>query len=90
MHGEEWNALVSERMKGRLMPQNMFLSMFAICYREVNIGWKSNALVLTDEPCAFACVEEAFSKGCDHFEEPVRLIDKSIKQQGPTQHTKTN
>lgn len=54
MHGEEWNALVSERMKGRLMLQNMFLSMFAICCREVSISWKSNALVLTDEPCAFA------------------------------------
>jgi len=69
-------------MKGRLVPQKMSLSMFAICYREVSIGWESNALVLTDEPCAFACVEEAFSKGCDHFEEPVRLSDKSIKQQG--------
>jgi hypothetical protein len=39
MHGEELNALaMSERMKGRLMPQNIFLSMFTICRPEVSIG----------------------------------------------------
>lgn len=90
MHGMGWNALVTERMKGRLMLQEIFSNMFAICCQAVAIGWESKALVFTDELCAFACVVEAFSKGRNHFEKPVRFSDKSIKQQEPTQRTRTS
>jgi hypothetical protein len=37
------------------------------------VDWDFKALVFSNERCAFAFVVEAFSEGCDHFEEPVRF-----------------